>query len=146
MIFRRAKLHDIAEMSAIRLAVKENVLINHDRVTPQMYEDYLEKLGAGWVCELEGKVVGFSYADKVESAIWALFVLPEYEGRGIGKQLINLAAEWLFQLGKEAINLWTEPNTRADAFYKTQGWHRGSVNDDGDVKYTLTHPCGQNIS
>jgi GNAT superfamily N-acetyltransferase len=82
--FRQAVIADIPAMTAIRLAVKENVLSNPERITRQMYEDYLERLGRGWVAEIDGVVVGFSYAEKADSSIWALFVLPDYEGRGVG--------------------------------------------------------------
>jgi hypothetical protein len=43
--FRRARPGDIAAMSAIRLAVTENVLSDHGKVTLQMYRDYMDMLG-----------------------------------------------------------------------------------------------------
>lgn len=138
--FRQATLSDIEAMSKIRLSVKENVLSNPARVTRQMYEDYLGPLGRGWVCEIDGKIVGFSYAAKEDSSIWALFVLPEYEGRGAGKGLLKLAVEWLFSLGNEEVKLGTAANTRADRFYAAQGWTRGEMKDDVEVWYSLKMP------
>ncbi len=135
--FRVATKADIPAMSEIRLAVKENVLSNPARITYQMYEDYLGPLGRGWVCELAGKVVGFSYAARADSSIWALFVLPEHEGRGIGKGLLDLAEEWLFGLGNEEIKLETAVNTRADRFYAARGWRRGEMKNHIEVQYTL---------
>jgi GNAT superfamily N-acetyltransferase len=101
-----------------------------------MCEDYLDKLGRGWVCEIDGRVVGFSYAAKADYSIWALFVLPEFEGRGIGKQLLKLAVDWLFDIGAERVSLSTEANTRADRFYLAQGWRRGEMKDEVEVKFT----------
>src|SRR5689334_10298274 len=101
--FRQAALHDIPAMSAIRLAVRENVLSNPDRITRQMYEDYLDVLGRGWVAEIDGEVAGFSYADKTNASIWALFISPDHEGKGLAKQLLNLATGWLFEQGHAGI-------------------------------------------
>lgn len=102
-----------------------------------MYEDYLGPLGRGWVCEMAGKVVGFSYAAKEDSSIWALFVSPEHEGLGIGTGLLELAVEWLFSLGNEEVTLETAANTRADGFYAARGWCRGEMKNDVEVTYTL---------
>jgi hypothetical protein len=39
--------------------------------------------GKGWVCEIDEKIVGFSIADLIGNNIWALFVMPGYDKRGI---------------------------------------------------------------
>lgn len=124
-------------MSAIRLAVKENVLSDPSRVTGQMYRDYLELLGRGWVVEMDGEVAGFCYADKNDASIWALFVSPKYEGRGIAKRLLQAAVDWLFALGHESVRLSTSKDTRADKFYTGQGWTR-SVLNGRDAEFRLT--------
>jgi len=138
--YRRAEITDIAVIMTIRLAVRENVLSNPSRVTPKMCEDYLDLLGRGWVAEIENTVVGFSYADNCDSLIWALFVLPEYEGRGIGKGLLKLAVHWPLGLGNDSVKLGTAANTRADRFYAAQGWTRGNMKNDIEVEYTLLRP------
>ena len=121
---RRARSADIPAMSAIRLSVRENVLSDPARVTLQMYEDYLEKDGRGWVAEVDGAVAAFCYADRHDASIWALFVSPGMEGRGLGKALLALAVDWLFELGHAHVRLGTTPRTRADRFYQAQGWTR----------------------
>lgn len=126
-IFRRATLADIPAMSRIRLAVRENVLSDPSRITEQMYRDYLELVGRGWVAEIDGAVVGFSYADKVNASIWALFMLEDYEGRGIAKRLLQLAVDWLFEQGADSVHLTTGADTRADRFYAAQGWTRAAI-------------------
>lgn len=140
MIFSRATLDDIAAMSAIRLLVKENVLSNPARITQQMYVDYLDKLGRGWVCKMDGVVVGFSYAASADASIWALFVHPDFEGRGIGKQLLALATGWLFAGGASAVGLSTGANTRAARFYAAQGWQSVVSDHPGDLAYSLPAP------
>ena len=62
LTFRRAASADIAAMSALRLAVRENVLSNPGLVTRAMYEDFLERLGRGWVCEQERHRRGHVFA------------------------------------------------------------------------------------
>ncbi len=109
-------------MSTIRLVVRENVLSDPSRITPQMYEDYLDLLGRGWVAEIDGVIAGFCYANKTDASIWALFMSPEYEGRGLARQLLMMAVEWLFELGHEIVRLSTGSGTRADRFYAAQGW------------------------
>lgn len=124
-------------MSVVRLAVNENRLSNPARITPAMYADHLGPLGQSWVCEGEGRIVGFSSAAVRDASIWALFVLPEFEGRGIGKRLLALATEWLFEQGATRVVLGTAAGTRADAFYARVGWRRGALRDDGEVEFTL---------
>ena len=111
---------------SIRLAVKENRLSDPGRVTTRMYEDYLYKLGRGWVCEQGGAIIGFSYADSTDGSIWALFVLPECEGRGAGNGLLQLAVDWLFAQGWDELKLGTAAGTRANqVIFITDGWHNG---------------------
>jgi GNAT superfamily N-acetyltransferase len=134
VIFRQAASRDIPAMSKIRLAVTENVLSNPGRITTQMYEDYLALLGRGWVAEIDGVVAGFSYANKTDGSIWALFISPEHEGQGLAKRLLELAVTWLFEQGLEAVHLSTGADTRADRFYAMQGWTRERV-EGGDAFY-----------
>lgn len=135
--FRAAVAADIPAMSAIRLAVRENVLSNPALVTQQMYQDYLARLGRGWVCEVAHAVIGFYYADNTDGSIWALFVQPEWEGLGAGSQLLALAVEWLFAQGWDEIKLGTAANTRADRFYAAQGWRRLDMRNAIEVEYRL---------
>lgn len=134
--FRRAGSADIPAMSAIRLSVRENMLSDPARVTLQMYEDYLDRDGRGWVAEIDGEVAAFCYADRHTASIWALFVSPAREGQGLGKALLGLAVDWLFGLGHERITLGTTPGTRADRFYAAQGWVR-MPGDGREVDFVL---------
>ena len=139
-LLRRATRADIPAMSRIRLAVTENSLSDPARITVAMYEDYLERLGRGWVAEAEGVVVGFSYADNVNASIWALFIQPGQEGRGLGKALLAQAAHWLFGQGHASIRLTTGAGTRADRFYAAQGWRREPVSST-EIAYVLARPA-----
>ena len=137
MIFREANTEDIPALSEIRLSVRENVLSDPRKVTTEMYAAYLGVLGKGWLCEVDGEVVGFSVSSLRDASIWALFVKPGYEGRGIGTGLLRLATDWLFEMGAASIILSTDANTRADRLYERQGWKRGEMRADGEVGYRL---------
>lgn len=137
LTFRTATNADIPAMSKIRLSVRENVLSNPAFVTQKMYEDYLELLGRGWVCELDGRIIGFSYAAILDHSIWALFVDPDFEGLGAGKKLLHLATHWLFETGATSINLGTSVNSRAERFYLAQGWIRGEMKNEREVSFSL---------
>lgn len=137
MIYREANLEDINALSEVRLSVKENALSNPNRITFEMYQRYLTEIGKGWLYEEKGKVIGFSVACVEDFSIWALFIQPEFEGKGIGTKLLNLATKWLFESGASNISLTTAVNTRADNFYERSGWTRGAIGSDGEVCYTL---------
>jgi GNAT superfamily N-acetyltransferase len=141
VIFREAHVEDIAALAEIRLSVTENVLSDPRKVTPEMYASYLSVAGKGWLCEVDGEAVGFSVAFLRDASIWALFVKPGYEGRGIGTRLLKLATSWLFDMGASSISLSTDANTRADRMYESQGWKRGEIKSDGEVGYRLDKPA-----
>lgn len=122
MIYREAQLADIKPIMRIRFAVKENVLSNRDLVTEDDCIEFIFERGKGWVCEINGTVVGFSIVDLKENNIWALFLDPEYEKQGIGRQLHNLMLDWYFSRSQQTVWLGTAPGTRAESFYRKAGW------------------------
>jgi len=122
MIFREAQISDILQIQVVRNAVKENTLSDPALVTNKDCENYITVRGAGWVCETENTIVGFSIVDLTGNDVWALFVLPGYEGNGIGKKLHNLMLDWYFSKTDHNIWLGTASDTRAEQFYKLCGW------------------------
>ena len=139
MHFRIGIEDDIPAMAVIRLGVRENRLSDPDWLTRQMWLDGLEASGNAntWVCEMDQQVIGFSVARARENDIWALFVDPEHESNGVGKRLLTLATDWLFARGVAEIHLSTSVGSRADAFYRKQGWERGELNAKDEVVYRL---------
>jgi GNAT superfamily N-acetyltransferase len=75
-----------------------------------------------WVAEDDGRIVAFSIADHKKNTIFALFVLPEYEGRGLGRELLARAVCWLWDHEADVLWLTTGPGTRAARFYERAGW------------------------
>ncbi len=138
MIFREAQITDIPQIQIVRHLVKENVLSNPALVTDKDCEEYLTLRGKGWVCETDNTIAGFAIADLKEDNIWALFVMPEYEGKGIGKKLHDIMLEWYFNQTKEKVWLSTSANTRAEKFYQNAGWKHACKQPNGETRFELT--------
>ena len=138
MIFREAAIGDIPQIQIVRHAVKENVLSNPALVTDQDCEEYLTARGKGWVCEIDDTIIGFSIADLKDNNIWALFLRPEYEGKGIGRKLHDLLLDWYFTQTQKTVWLGTAPNTRAEKFYRQAGWREVGTHGKGEIKFEMT--------
>jgi GNAT superfamily N-acetyltransferase/ketosteroid isomerase-like protein len=137
-IFREATIDDIPQMAEVRLAVKENVLFNPDLVPYEHYVEYITQRGKGWVCEIDKKVVGFSVVDMKDHNIWALFINPKFEKKGIGRKLHNMMLDWYFQQTKTTVWLGTEPKSRAETFYSKSGWKAAGMHGQEEVKFEMT--------
>jgi GNAT superfamily N-acetyltransferase len=96
------------------------------------------------VCETENGIVGFSVADLKEHNIWALFVQPAWEGRGIGKQLHRLMLDWYFAQTPETVWLSTAPRSRAETFYRKQGWTETGRQPNGETRFEMTYAAWLN--
>lgn len=139
MIIREAKTEDIEQLQFIRNSVKENALSNPNLVTYQDYETYINVKGKGWVCELDNRIVGFAIVDLKENNIWALFIAPEFESKGIGKALHDRMLEWYFMQTKEKVWLSTAFDTRAAKFYKIAGWTEVGMHGTKEVKFEMDY-------
>jgi GNAT superfamily N-acetyltransferase len=137
MLIREAQLADIEAMSVVRLSVKENVLSNPALVPYEDYVDYLSRRGKGWVAEVDGCIVGLAIADLQDHNIWALFVHPDYDKRGIGRALHDRMLSWYFSQTNEPVWLGTSPGTRAEAFYRQAGWRDLGTRPNGEVKFEM---------
>lgn len=139
MIIREAKTDDIKQIQIVRNSVKENTLSNPDLVTDADCEDFITVRGKGWVCEVDNKIVGFAIADLKEHNIWALFLNPGFERRGIGKRLHDTMLDWYFERTTHSVWLGTSPKTRAEAFYRKAGWREIGIHGKGEIKFEMTY-------
>jgi len=138
MNYREAVCDDIKEMHIIRLAVKENVLGNPLAVTENDYIDFITTKGKGWVCELNNNILGFAIVDIKDHNVWALFVDPEQERKGIGTRLHNIMLDWYFANHTEKIWLGTAPHSKAERLNRKAGWKEVGVEKNGDLRFELT--------
>lgn len=135
MRLRPATLADTAELTRIRLAVRENILSDPAYLTPERYQAMLEVDGRGWLAEIEGRAVGFAVADHSRRNIWALFVDPAFERRGIGRALHDTMLAWLFAQSEDTVWLSTDPGTRAERFYRRMGWRDMGATPYGEIRF-----------
>ena len=137
MNFRQATTEDIPQIQIVRNSVKENQLSKPNLISDDLVEEFITKRGKGFACEIDKKIVGFSIVDFVENNVWALFLLPEFEGKGIGKKLHQLMLDEYFSKTKETIWLSTEANSRAETFYKKHGWKNAGFLGN-EVKFEMS--------
>ncbi|RZK13036.1 MAG: GNAT family N-acetyltransferase [Flavobacterium sp.] len=136
-IFREASIDDIPQMAVVRNAVKENTLSNPDLISTEDYIEFMTVRGKGWVCEVDGQIVGFAIPDVVDNNIWALFLHPDFEKKGIGRKLHDIMLDWYFAQGKIKVWLGTAPGTRAEEFYRRSGWKQNGMYGK-EVKFEMT--------
>jgi GNAT superfamily N-acetyltransferase len=139
ILYREASLDDIAQIQIVRHSVKENVLSNPALVTDADCKEYITQRGKGWVCEVNNQIVAFAIADLVGHNIWALFVHPEHAGMGIGKHLHMIMLDWYFSQTQTKVWLSTAPGTKADTFYRMNGWKETGITKSGEVKFEMEY-------
>lgn len=138
-LVRVATRDDVPGMHRVRLAVRENRLTSA-AITEDDYPPEIEQTGRGWVAVQDGRVHGFAIGNRTTGNIWALFVDPKAEGKGLGRQLHNAMVRWLFSEGLQVLRLSTDPGTRAQRFYERAGWKFVRVLEDGEDMYELRSP------
>ncbi|GHG24990.1 MULTISPECIES: GNAT family N-acetyltransferase [Amycolatopsis] len=93
---------------------------------------WARRIGGGGrvlVAEEDGVIAGFAAFGP--SHLYALYLLPEFWGRGLGRALHDRAVE---EMSGESAVLWVlATNERAKAFYVRQGW----VDDDARQTETI---------
>ncbi|HXW27438.1 MAG TPA: GNAT family N-acetyltransferase [Xanthobacteraceae bacterium] len=140
-MIRKATRADHPRISEIRFAVRENRLSNPEAIGPTV--DWVFDHSTFWVWEEDGAIQGFSAADPRDGTIFALFVHPDYEGRGIGRALLPLACDVLRQGGHATAALTTQAGSRAERFYRADGWTEVGRKEDGQIVFekSLVRPA-----
>lgn len=129
---REAVETDIPAVMELRLAVRENRLFDPGQVTA---EDCL-----AYVRDEDGAILGFSASTCETGWIWALFVRPEHEARGIGRALFAVACDALTGAGHGTLRLSTDSGTRAERFYRAAGWRAAGRTPDGELIFESGAP------
>jgi GNAT superfamily N-acetyltransferase len=130
---RRARDEDHARITEIRNAVTENKLGEASgTLVDRDYPWFRDNPGI-WLWEENGTVLGFSATDTRDGSIWALFVAPGHERRGIGQALFEKALEVLRQNGHRTAWLTTEPGSRAERVYRAAGWKVIGTSPKGEL-------------
>lgn len=134
---RRALTTDVGAMFNVRTSVHENVLTAEELVelgiTPEFISAEIERSPCAWVATVNSEIVGFSMVDLDTACLFAAFVLPKYEGLGVGTALIQACESEIFKSHSVAW-LETAQSSRAAKLYRNLGWINETEIGEGDVR------------
>ncbi len=97
----------------------------------------------GWISTSHGEMVGYCFGDSTNGEIVVLALLPEYEGRGLGRRLLAIVTEHLRTIGHSTLFLGcaSDPKVRSYGFYRHLGWQStGNFDRYGDEVLELRAP------
>ncbi len=140
MKIRVVKENDIETLFEIRTSVVENHQSREEiaelGITPESVAEMLKTDCRAWIAEVDDRPVGFSIANATEKTIFGVFVLPVFEGRGVGRALMQAAENWLWS--QDIAEIWlvtgNDPSLRAYGFYQHLGWTPVCVETEGDFE------------
>jgi ribosomal protein S18 acetylase RimI-like enzyme len=135
---------DIESIFIIRDSVEENHLTREEAArlgfTPSSMKKMLQENCHGWLVKRNSIDAGFVVADKSIGKIHGLFIRPEFEGCGLGKELLIQAENWLFDQGLSEVWLTTTYNAelRAYSFYKHLGYRLDGKAPNNQIRFIKT--------
>jgi N-acetylglutamate synthase-like GNAT family acetyltransferase len=91
----------------------------------EFWDQYDPERNRVWICEHDGKIVGFLLLmDRGEAAQLRYFLIrPEYRGIGLGSKLMRLYMEFMQKCGYRESYLWTTHELSTAAYlYKRVGF------------------------
>lgn len=96
----------------------------------------------GHVATADGRIVGYCFGERETGEIAVLALLPEHEGQGVGKALLNLVVADFkaFGFARLFLSCSSDPAVRSYGFYRHLGWRStGEFDDRGDeiLEYRL---------
>ena len=149
LAYRSALPDDAAACVALRGRTRENA-VSEERlrslgITVQGWGEDI-RCGAlpGFVAlEDGGRMLGYCFGDRASGEVVVLALLPEAEGRGVGRRLLGKVVEALRASGHRRLFLGcsSDPACRAHGFYRHLGWRStGQTDTLGDEVLELLPP------
>lgn len=138
--YRLAIPEDIPACLELRGKTRENA-ISPERLARMgiTIESWAEDLRTGtlpgYVCTDQEVIAGYCFGEAATGEVVVLALLPAYERRGVGRQLLGLVVEHLRLLGHHRLFLGcsADPSTRSNGFYRHLGWaSTGTFDRAGD--------------
>lgn len=140
MVYRAAKPEDAPACLVLRGKTRQNA-VSEERlrsmgITTETWSGGIRS-GAlpGFVCCVDGEIVGYCFGDRDTGEIVVLALLPDFEGCGIGRELLSRTVQALADLGHTRLFLGCSkyPTSRSYGFYRHLGWRStGSYDNNGD--------------
>ncbi len=147
LAFREITADDLPAVFELRVSTIENAITLEELerdygITPESLAEAMKTDVRGWLCEADGRVVGFSMGDRSNGEVQVVAVLPGYERRGIGKGVLQRVQDWLYASGHEEVWLYAnqDPNIRATGFYRRLGWEKTGQTRGEDEVLTRRKP------
>jgi GNAT superfamily N-acetyltransferase len=138
MELRIAIAEDVKGIQRVRHAVTENTLSDPALVPDTDVLDYILRRGRGWVATADNQIIGFSIVSVIDKNVWALFIDPTFEKKGIGRQLHDVMMDWYVDQTTDTCWLSTSPGTRAEGFYRKAGWIETGVYGKGEIRFEMS--------
>ncbi|MDF3848516.1 GNAT family N-acetyltransferase [Achromobacter denitrificans] len=140
LVYRKAVPDDAEPCIALRGQTRENAFSAEALATLGITrESWRAGIEAGdlpgHVAMAHARMAGYCFADRDTGEVLVLALLPEYEGKGIGKELLSLVLADLKALGFERAFLAcsADPRSRSHGFYRHLGWQStGQFDEAGD--------------
>lgn len=143
MIIREARLEDAADIAKVQIDTWRTTyqsIVPDDYLAGMSYEEREQK----WATHLANpqdsyfafvalddaeKIVGFVHGGKYRESdpiyvgeLHAIYILKEYQGKGVGRQLTQALVKRLLEIGIQSMILWVfAENHAARRFYEAMG-------------------------
>jgi GNAT superfamily N-acetyltransferase len=127
--YRAATADDVPRCIVVRGMTRENAIpaerLAAYGITAASWGDALRQgRQAGFVGLSGGEIVGYCFGDLATGEVLVLALLPEHEGQGAGRQLLERVVQRLFAAGHRRLFLGcsADPASRSHGFYRHLGW------------------------
>lgn len=145
-VFRPAVPADAAMCIEIRGRTRENTFSAAELqalgITQASWSEGIEDGSLpGVIACVDGRMAGYCFGDRDSGEIVVLALLPEHEGKGLGKALLQHVVEDFRRLGMHRLFLGcsSDPLVRSHGFYRHLGWQpTGEIDDLGDEILVLS--------
>ncbi|XKE94586.1 GNAT family N-acetyltransferase [Metaplanococcus flavidus] len=139
MKIRKAKLADAKGIAHVHV---DSWLATYRRIVPDTYLDQISygvreelwndnlKAENNFVAENdEGHIIGFADGgkertgkyEKLQGELYSIYMLPEYQGKGIGRSLMKKVVEHLKERGYNSMLVWVLEENPSRGFYEKMG-------------------------
>lgn len=135
-----ARAEDAAEFIVLRGRTRENA-VSETRLAAMNItagtwaEDIRYGVLVGFTARRQAALVGYCFGDTRSGEVIVLALLPDAEGQGIGRRLLDRVVSSLRALGHRRLFLGcsSDPRARSHGFYRHLGWRpTGVVDRHGD--------------
>lgn len=153
---RSSTVNDAEAIEAVRIAtwkasyrgIVPDAYLDNFKVQPSRVDQLRRAIdradaGGSVVAVMDSQVIGMGYAgapqdDQVQKGvgeIYAVYVLPEWQGHGVGRALLKRLTAGLRALGYRSAILWTLRDRDATRrFYEANGWELDGAEDSLDLQ------------